>query len=109
MDGSPVGGSVRFGTGNSFAPEVAQVGMGGREFSDGQISSYEFIEVSSPGYYTVIMPLADLWETTHFRLHQKPPLLLYAIGGAVGLGVVYWLFRKPNKKRKTKKKINARL
>lgn len=103
MGGQQLGGSVRFGTGNSFAAGSFDVARGGSDFTEGQVESYEFIEVSSPGYYTVIMPLADLWQTTHFRLHKKPPLLLYAIGGAVGLGVVYWIFQpKKRKKRKTK-------
>lgn len=94
MDGVPIGGSIRWGTGNSFVNESIQVPPAGREFPAGEVESYEFVEVSSPGYYTIITPLANLWATTHFRLHAKPSVWLWALGGAaVAIGGYFFLYK----------------
>lgn len=97
MDGNPIGGSIRWGTGNSFVPNEISIPVAGRDFEDGVIESYEFVEVSSPGYYTVVQPLSGLWKTTHFRLHHKPSLVLWALGGAAVAIAGYFLIFKGRK------------
>lgn len=97
MDGVPVGGSIRWGTGTSFVNEEIPVPVAGREFPEGEVESYEFVEVNSPGYYTVIVSLEGLWKTTHFRLHKKPSVWLWAAGGAAVTIAAYYLLFKNRK------------
>jgi hypothetical protein len=98
IGGRPIGGMVRLGAGGSFAQGSSAIPIDGKEFADAVIEGYDYIEVSSPGYYTVVMPVTDLYAITHIRLHKQPNLLAYAIGGAVGLGLIYWYFSEGKRK-----------
>jgi hypothetical protein len=97
MDGVPIGGTIRFGSGNTFTSGHFDVPKEGRDFDDALVQSSGFLEVASPGYYTVIMPVKDLFGYTHLRLHRKPNKLAWLVGGAVALGAVVWLLGRANK------------
>src|SRR5262249_34651981 len=93
IDGRPVAGSIRWGTGNSLIPDPIEIPVTGMEFTDDEVEAYEFVQVSAPGYYTVILPLSGLWPTTHFRLNKKPSSVLFGVMGAAIVIAGFFIFK----------------
>lgn len=95
MDGGPLSGVIRWGTGNSFIKTFIDVPAAGKSFPAGEVESYEFVEVRADGYYDIIVPTSGLWATTHFRLHQKPNWVMLGFAGVlIGAGFYHFVLKK---------------